>query len=365
MKKMQKTDRTLVVITIFFLLAGCLLLSLFPAPRFSPQENRNLASFPAFTAEAAASGRYTAALDAYATERFPARVALRQARAWLQIATGRQEAGGVLLCRDGSLARRMTVNERAYAQNLTALQRMYSDCKDRLTVAVVHRRIDARQDVLPPLYDVSENKAVWDTLTAELPTAILFPTLTDDAHWYRTDHHWTSAGAYAAYCALGDALGYIPLPESAFTVETVSTNFYGTSHAAAGIPLVAPDRIELYRFTGEDAYTVKRDGSPAPFTDFYDFEKLQTRDQYAVFLGGNCGVLEIVPPSLRPKLLVVKDSFANALLPFLAQHYTVTAVDPRYCSERISDLASAADQTLVLCGMQTLCESPVFRTGMG
>jgi hypothetical protein len=157
-------------------------------------------------------------------------------------------------------------------------------------------------------------------------------------------------------------MDFTPYGEGAFAREIVSSDFLGTSDAAAGLPFIAPDRITLYRYAGDNAFAVQKDGKAAPFMGFYDTERLLTRDQYAVFFGGNCGVLEIQGGQDRPSLLVIKDSFANALLPFLSRHYNVTAVDPRYCTDRIETYASATDQILILCNMQTITESAVFRT---
>ena len=360
--KKRRADRGLVLITAIFLLTGCVALTFFPAARFSAVENRNLADFPSFSATDLASGSFTAALDTYATERFPARRSLRGMRGVCQLLEGKCEVGGVLLCTDGSLCKRMAVNDRAYAQNLAALQAMRSAYGERLTVAIAPRRIDARTAVLPALYDQSENAVVWQTLQEKLPNTITFPSLTDDAHWYRTDHHWSTAGAYHAYCRLGTEMGFIPYGEDAFTRETVSTSFLGTSDAAAGLPFVTPDHIALYRYEGDTSFDVQKDGKSAPFTGFYDTERLFARDQYAVFFGGNCGVLEIKSKEDRPSLLVIKDSFANSLLPFLSRHYNVTAIDPRYCNEHIEVYAKNADRMLILCNMQTLTESAVFRT---
>lgn len=365
MQKLQqkrRTDRDLILITAIFLLVGCIALTFFPAARFSAVENRNLAEFPTFSATSVANGSFTAAMDTYATERFPARRSLRGMRGVCQLLEGKCEVGGVLLCTDGSLCKRMAVNDRAYAQNLAALQALRAAYGEKLTVAIAPRRIDARTAVLPAVYDQSENVGVWERLQEKLPDAITFPELTADAHWYRTDHHWSTEGAYHAYCRLGNVMGFEPYGEDTFEKEVVSTNFLGTSDAAAGLPFITPDRITLYRYGGDTAFDVKKDGIFAPFTGFYDTDRLWTRDQYAVFFGGNCGVLEISSEQELPSLLVIKDSFANALLPFLSRHYNVTAIDPRYCTDRIETYASAADQILILCNMQTITESAVFRT---
>ena len=102
-------DKGLVGLAAVGLAVGCAMLCIFPAPRFSAAENRNLTEWPLLTAAGLGDGSYTTALEAYATERFPARSLLRQTRSLFHLAQGTCEVGGVLLCRDGSLATRMTV----------------------------------------------------------------------------------------------------------------------------------------------------------------------------------------------------------------------------------------------------------------
>ncbi|MBR6727804.1 MAG: hypothetical protein IKM08_06395 [Clostridia bacterium] len=357
-------DRILLCSAVLLLTVGAVGLCLFPAPRFSAVENRYLAEFPTLTTAGAINGSYARSVDSYAAERLPLRLSLRQARALCKLAEGNPEVGGVLLCRDGSLSRRITVNERAYGQNLAALQRLVAFSASKglpVTVAAAPCRIDARAEVLPRLYH-AEGSEVVAQLRRALPEIIAFEKLTADAHWYRTDHHWSTHGAYQAYLTLADALGYRPYSADSFRVEVVKQDFYGTSHSAAGIPFITPDSIALYRYAEDMSFSLLLNGKQAPFGGFYDFSKLSDKDGYAVFFGGNYGHLEISDGTARETLLVIKDSFANALLPFLARHYHILAVDPRYTDIALTELAPQADRILVLCGVQTLCESAVFRT---
>lgn len=358
-------DDALLAAVAVLLLLGTLGLCVFPTPRFSAEENRYLADFPFLSASDLLSGRYCADIDKYAAERLPLRRELRAARALCLLAEGNCEIGGVLLCRDGSLARRQSVNQRAFEQNLSAIEKISAKANASntpITVAIAPRRIDARTEVLPRIYDPSENRAVWQHLCTRLPCAITFSDLTEDDRWYRTDHHWTTEGAYAAYCALSQSLGYTPFARDTFDPQTVSKSFYGTSHSAAGIPFVAPDKIELWRYEDDTSFSLLADRKQTPFGGFYDFDRLATKDGYGVFLGGNYGRLEITANDDRPTLLVIKDSFANAMLPFLARHYNIVAFDPRYTNDDPFKEASRYDAVLLLCGMQTLCESAFLRS---
>ena len=353
----KKTNTVFLCLLCAILLGGFVALSFFPADRYSATEKRYLADLPTTDTASLFDGSYTAALDTYATERLPFRAPLRQAYAAFRILSGSQEAGDVLLCRDGSLAKRITINERLLFKNLKAIQQWKAQYGDALTVAVAPCRIMMREEVLPALYDTAENHRIWQTVAESCPYAVLFPELNRDDCWYRTDHHWTTKGAYLAYKSLGKALGYTPLAESAFEIETVCSTFYGTSHAAAGLPLIAADSVQLYRSTSEKDCRVEIDGASPAFSGFYDFEKLQSKDEYGIFFGGNHGVMTVEAQGERPRLLVIKDSFANALLPFLAEHYDLTVIDPRYTAKDLGGYIAQADRILLLCGMQTLCET--------
>ncbi len=360
MRKNRIWDKTLLVLSAGTLLLGGVGVTFFPAPRLSVTENRYLAPFPALSAKDLASGAYTAALDTYATERLPARDVCRRVYATSELTLLRAESHGVILCHDGSLCRRLAVNDYAYRQNLSALTRLQGMLGEvPLTVAVAPRRIDVRCEVLPALYDTAREQAAWEQLPAGTVT---FLDATSDAHWYRTDHHWTNEGAYFAYVRLSRYLGYTPHPTSAFNPQKVSQNFLGSSAAAAGFSQITPDTVSVWRYEGEEDYRILRDGVPASFTGLYDEEKLLCADQYSLFLGGNCGLLQIDrgEGDTRPVLLMIKDSFANSLVPFLARHYRILAVDPRYHAGGLGDLAQSADAALVLCGMQTLTQSPFF-----
>ena len=271
------------------------------------------------------------------------------------------ETGGVILCTDGSLSRQIEVNQGALWQNLTALQKMRSLLGSKMTVAVVPRRIEARAEVLPRLYDTEGLTAPWDSLRSALPDAITFPSLTSDAHWYRTDHHWTTEGAYLAYCQLGAHLGYTPFTREEFSQHAATDSFLGTTDAAASLPFTRADTITLWRYENDTEYTVKKDGKAVPFAGLYDFDKLQTRDGYGVFLGGNCGVLEITGATPRQRLLILRDSFSNAILPFLARHYEIIAVDPRYTRSDLQAMAQDCHAVLCLFGMQTLCTAAILK----
>ena len=107
------------------------------------------------------------------------------------------------------------------------------------------------------------------------------------------------------------------------------------------------DEITLFRYTDDTDYIVTADGKQ---TNLYDFSKHKTADQYAVFLGGNHARVDISSTKEKPKMLVIRDSFADCLAPFLAIHYDLTLIDLRYYSDNIQQLLSDEnfDRVLIL-----------------
>ncbi len=185
-------------------------------------------------------------------------------------------------------------------------------------------------------------EALWaDEHAVVLPGAF---AASPETVYYRTDHHWTLAGAYQAYLALAGRLGFEAQPPEAF--DTVSfPGFMGTTLSRSGLPPIMSDTLVCASPAAPVRLTV-RDGEGKEYDRLIFPEAARSYDGYAVYLNGNHGLLT-VENSAAPQgtLLVYKDSFANCLLPLLSAHYrTVIAADARYMEGGFSDaLALAGD----------------------
>ena len=119
--------------------------------------------------------------------------------------------------------------------------------------------------------------------------------------------------------------------------------------------------------TQEIADKLIADGRELDF-GIYDESKLSTKDKYAYFLGGNYGRLKIENCGGKGHLLIVKDSFANCLIPFLLPHFdTVTVIDPRFFVGSVSEIITeeAVTETLVLYGADTFMEEKTVPAILG
>ena len=172
--------------------------------------------------------------------------------------------------------------------------------------------------------------------------------------YYRTDHHWTSLGAFYGANAILEAMGRKPLDLSDYVPTTVSESFYGTIFSTSGVRWLPPDSIETY--IPEDGVTVTSypNGKPEP-GKLYDASYLARKNKYAYFLGGNqplC-VVRSEKPGAEGKLLLVRDSYADSLTPFLTERFAeIHLIDLRYYRASLQDYIreNGIDRVLVLYG---------------
>ncbi len=321
-----------------------ILFFLFPAPDYSEAENRMLATAPALSAEAVFSGQYTDGLSAYFRDRLPLRAPLLTLKAAAEYATLRQENNHILSVRGGYLVKRFCYtdqqldNFRSNAAAAQSLAHVLGSSGKPSVFVCTPRAIDVLADRCPKGALESPERSVWSAMSQAAPDAVpLTESLraraaAGEAVWFKTDHHWTALGAYYAYAALGDTLGYCPRPKESFTMQTVCTDFWGTSHAACSAPLCRPDTVTAFRFLGDERMICIDRSTGEIRQGLYREEALRSKDKYPYFLGPNTAHLSVCldPLHPRPTLLLIKDSYAQSLVPFLVAHFDIELLDLRY-----------------------------------
>lgn len=175
----------------------------------------------------------------------------------------------------------------------------------------------------------------------------------DEYIYYRTDHHWTSLGAFRAYQSAAKSLGYAAYGYKAFNIETVSGDFQGTLYSRTLDDSIAPDSIEYYTLSQNEP-TVKmtciNGAEVKEYDSLYVREFLEEKDKYSSFTGSNVPIVTIETNVENDKsLLIVKDSYAHSLVPFLSKHYKrITMVDMRYVHTGLDTLIKLDDYSQVL-----------------
>ncbi len=332
---------------------------LLPDKAISENENRSLATAPAFTADSLLEGSYTAKLGEYFADQFPLRDVFVGGKAYSELLQLKGENNGVINA-GGVLIPRPSNDTSALSNNAKAIDYFADATSVPVTVAALPRTADVYSELLPAHYPSEKDEALLTAFKEAMSEASvdlpdLITPLCESNSYYRTDHHYTSHGAYETYLALADSLGYTPYDLSFFTVEKVSDDFSGTAMRTSGFYLNEADEIVLYRYEGDEDYTVTADGEEIPF---YDFDKLNETDKYAVFLGGNHARVDISSGQEKPKLLVVRDSYADSIAPFLALHFDLVMIDYRYYNGSAAQIVENEDVSgvLILQGVNEFCE---------
>lgn len=177
--------------------------------------------------------------------------------------------------------------------------------------------------------------------------------------YFRTDHHWTMEGAYLSAAEFLSAAGKEIRPRAEFQEEILNEGFYGTLYAKA--PAFTAEADELVHIFRPDVTCEVRLGGEEVLDGYLVREKQESRDPYGVFFGGNYGFLTIVRTSGdetfsvfggeagAERLLVIKDSYANCLLPFLIPYYEeIDVIDPRYYMRSIPERIRTGGYSAVL-----------------
>lgn len=329
---------------------------------FSDVENRPLAQRPKLTAAGLTSGDFMSGYESYVTDQFAGRDGWTAAKAYLEKAVGKQENNGVYFCEGSTLISKFQEpDQKRLTNNFNYVNSFAEKAGVPVTFGLIPTQAKIWADRLPagaPNYDQGLVMAqAGESIKAQFVdlTSALSQHKEEDI-FYRTDHHWTSLGAYYGYVGLAEALGYEPVPLSQYTKTTVSTEFYGTVFSSSGVRWVEPDEMDIY--VPEDGITVTSHtydskGNPVEEPrELYVESYLGKKDKYSMFLGGQqaLGVVKTGNAD-KPKLLLIRDSYSDSLVPFLTPHFSeIHLMDFRYCklspSQYIQD--NGIDQALVL-----------------
>lgn len=326
----------LAIFLLLCLLAFALVNALARDREYSPAENRKLAQLPKFSLSALTDGSYFAAWEDYLADQFVGRDTWITLNLQASRLLGAKEAGGVYLCADDYLMEPPAApDEEALKRNLDAINAFAARHENlQLCMSVVPNAACVMAEKLPANAPVRDQRQDIQDIAARVQ-GVSFLNVTDaltqhadEAIYYRTDHHWTSLGAYYAFSDMAAGLG-IEQPSEEYDVFPVTDSFEGTLASKSGCHAVT-DVIELYVPKTDIEYYVTVDGERT--VTMYDREKLEEKDQYAVFLGGNDARVDITTTAETGRtLLIFKDSYANCFLQFLLPYYDrIILLDARY-----------------------------------
>ena len=353
------------ITTLFCAFIGLFLVANAAAPdrEFSEMENRNLEQMPTLSVNTLLSGEFMKNFETYTTDQFVGRDAWIGLKSSTERALGKKENNNVYFCDQNTLITRFDQPDAAkVTENLNYVNTFVENVDIPVTFSLIPTQACIWADRLPEGAPNASQTTLLEQAQAAVPGATWADLYTplmahkDENIFYRTDHHWTSLGAYYGYTALADALGYTPVPLDTYTETVRSTEFYGTVFSSSGVRWVNPDTITTYvPDTGITVTSYTYDSSGNPMEEpraLYDTSFLSVKDKYSMFLGGNqsLGVVK-TPNADKPKLLILRDSYTDSLEPFLTPHFSeIHLIDLRYYKLSLSDYIQQndIDQALVL-----------------
>ncbi len=369
-------------ISVFFLV------DVFNSDRaFSEFENTSLAQKPAFSWSSFVDGSFGSKYVKYINEQFLGRDNWISMKAVADMGLGRIESHGVTYGDDHYLMEKLEiVEDQNYPANAgtnivkqTALDRSngmvssFLQMYDQpITFSLVPNSYAILEDEVPTGFPGADQQAytqqIYQTLNEaddQLEIVDFSDALSqhkDEYIYYRTDHHWTTLGAYYAYVAYCEQKGLTPVSLEELKENKVE-DFYGTFYSKAKRPSQPADTITWYDVDVDEfafvanlqqdkqlaqlGEVVQEDGLELLRVDgMMDQRKFEVRDKYAAFMWGNSGYVKIKSShnlnhqeGKTSRLLLFKDSYANSMIPYLTYNYDeIIVVDLRYMAKSTKEL---------------------------
>lgn len=341
---------------------------------FSESENRVLASFPKLTVSSLADGSFMKDFETYLTDQFPFRDAVISAKTLADRILGKSEENGVYIGKEGYLFDSQTPYEQDRVNTISKAVKKFSSKYPNLETAFVlaPNSTYVYSDFLPEYLELEpQNKQIKsvrkqinsDNIFWPATASLLKKNADKTQLYYKTDHHWTTRGAYSIFKELCVEWGFESSKkdiDKKFDFFEVSTTFEGTLASTSGVHGTT-DKIEIcVPKNSQGTYIAYFESSGEKTASLFFADKLKNKNQYEVFLGGNYDkvIISTVSPGNK-SLLLIKDSYANCMIPMLTPYFSkIVVIDPRYLTDSLDSIIKENEFThmLYLYNLNTLLE---------
>ncbi len=342
-----------------------------PKATFSEMENRVLAPFPRLSVKSITSRSFMDGLETWFADHFVGRDVWVGAKGYIEYASGKRENNNVYICDDMLIEKIDEPDDVKTAKNIAAIKQFVERNQKPTYLMLVPTAAEIYRDRLPEGVESWDQRSYIKEVAKELRGAAteidIYKVLYENKGeyiYYKTDHHWASAGAFYAFTEAAERMGILGVQKKSYNFQNVSHNFYGTLYSKVGYRNISPDIISIYakRGSAETATVEVFDGAATTtHASMYFTEFLEKKDQYSMFLGQNQPIVTIhSSASSGKRLLIFKDSYAHALAPLFADYYsTITLVDLRYINQGYDALLDVEqyDQVLLLYNVDTFAHS--------
>lgn len=325
---------------------------------FSELENRNLARKPIFSISSFVEEKYRDKYEEYINDNFIFRNHWINLKSISEYTLGKLENNNIIYGRENYMfEKNISYDKERFKNNIDSINKFIDIYKGKVTTMIVPNSHTIYQEYVPwGIELLNQENLINEVYSANskdrnIDLVSLFKENKEEYIYYKTDHHWTSYGAYLAYKTYIESLGEKPIDLNTLKKNEV-TGFYGTYFSKAKLFNAESDILTYYDI---DNITMNIQGEI--FESLYDYDKLKTRDKYSVFIRGNNGLSIIENKNIKEgqKLLIFKDSFANSMIPFLSQNFReIHVVDLRSFSGKVSEYVKNTNfnEILILYNME-------------
>lgn len=358
----EKIRKNLPKMLSFFFFFGVitilpLMTIILPKKEFSEIENRVLSKAPEFSFSSVLDRSFMKNSESYFADHFVGRTDWIKAKTQMELLSGKREINGVYVSGDRMVEKLDSPDYNVILKSISAINNFSETTGLETYVMIVPTSAEFYSSSNPNVNQKEEIDKIYSELSGEnvitLDAYTVLNSNKEDYIYYRTDHHWTTLGAYYVYSTTVYDMGITPVSWNNYNIEHASSDFKGTLYSKTLYDGIKSDMIDIYYPTsGVDIVSV--DIHTGKGTDTYESyyfrDFLETKDKYSVFGGQNQPVVNIKTDSYNEnKLLVIKDSYANAYIPFLCQHYSeITMLDMRYIDVPYDEVINIDDYNQVL-----------------
>ena len=327
---------------------------------FSELENRKLSQMPILSLKSYIDTSFSSDYEKYINDQFFLRDNWIDLKSRIEYLLGKRENNDIIFGKENYLFKKFTTfNDEMLENNLNSIITFTNNYNKEVDFFIIPNSYAVYDELTPrylPLVDQlslinSINSYLSSKSNDHINTINVAEELLknkDDYIYYKTDHHWTSYGAYLAYLKYMDYLGLEIVDINNLEKITIN-NFLGTYYNRSKYFKADSDFITYYNIL--DLY-IKIDGKEQ--LSLMDLDKFKGSDKYSAFLWGNNGLTKVINENISEErkgssILIFKDSYANSFIQFLSYNYEIIdIIDLRYFKESIKNFMKDKDYNEIL-----------------
>ena len=327
---------------------------------FSELENRKLSQMPILSLKSYIDTSFSSDYEKYINDQFFLRDNWIDLKSRIEYLLGKRENNDIIFGKENYLFKKFTTfNDEMLENNLNSIITFTNNYNKEVDFFIIPNSYAVYDELTPRYLPLVDQLSLINSINSYLSlksndhinTINVAEELLknkDDYIYYKTDHHWTSYGAYLAYLTYMDYLGLEIVDINNLEKITIN-NFLGTYYNRSKYFKADSDLITYYNILG---LHIEIDGKEK--LSLMDLDKFKGSDKYSAFLWGNNGLTKVINENISEErkgssILIFKDSYANSFIQFLSYNYEIIdIIDLRYFKDSIRNFMKDKDYNEIL-----------------